>query len=280
MNKKKVLLTGDRPTGSLHLGHFKGSLENRLVLQDTYDSYIMIADSQALTDHSDQSKSIGENVYGLVLDYLSVGIDPDKVTIFVESMIPAIPELAQYYLNLVSLNRLHHNPTVKNEMKQKGFETSVPAGFIVYPVFQAADITCVGATVVPVGADQKPMLEQTNEIIRKWTQLYGPMFEEVEGVYSQFSRLPGIDGKAKMSKTLNNAIYLRDDPKSIEKKVKKMFTDPNHLKVEDPGTIEGNTVFTYLDAFGQEKHAAEIRGIKRALSKGGVRRWCCEETSH
>lgn len=185
-------------------------------------------------------------------------------------MIPAIPELAQYFLNLVSLNRLHHNPTVKNEMKQKGYEVSVPAGFIAYPVFQAADITCVGATIVPVGADQKPMLEQTNEIIRKWTQSYGPVFEEVEGVYSKFSRLPGIDGKAKMSKTLNNAIYLKDDPKSVEKKVKKMFTDPNHLHIEDPGCIEGNTVFTYLDAFGQEKHAEEIQELKEHYQRGGL----------
>lgn len=266
---KKIILTGDRPTGPLHLGHYVGSLANRVKLQDEYEQYVMIADMQALTDHADQPELIKKNILEVMLDYLSIGIDPKKSTIFLQSLIPQLSEITMYYLNLVTWNRLKHNPTVKQEIKQKGFQEAVPAGFMVYPVSQAADITAFKADVVPVGDDQLPMIEQTNEIVRKFNRTYNcNVLVEAEAMIPSISRLPGIDGNAKMSKTLNNAIYLKDPSDVLKKKVMSMFTDPNHLRVEDPGKVEGNPVFIYLDAFDSDKE--KVAEMKEHYSKGGL----------
>ena len=265
---KKIILTGDRPTGPLHLGHFVGSLKNRLKLQGEYEQFIMIADMQALTDHADNPKMIKENILQVAADYLAVGIDPEKTTIFVQSTIPQLSELTMYFLNLVTFNRIKHNPTVKAEIKQKKFKDSVPAGFMIYPISQAADILCFDADLVPVGEDQMPMIEQTTEIVRKFNRTYSKVLKEPEALISKFSRLPGIDGKAKMSKSLNNAIYLSEEKESLIKKIKKMYTDPNHLRVEDPGVVEGNTVFFYLDAFA--KDTKKVEDLKNHYRKGGL----------
>jgi tryptophanyl-tRNA synthetase len=267
--KKKVALTGDRPTGPLHLGHYVGSLKNRLSLQETHTQYVMIADAQALTDNADNPQKVRENVLQVALDYLAVGIDPSKSTIFIQSMIPQIAELTMFYLNLVTWNRLKHNPTVKQEIKQKGFEESVPAGFMVYPVSQAADITIVKADVVPVGEDQLPMIEQTNELVRSFNRIYKTnVLVEAKAIIPKIARLPGTDGQAKMGKSLGNCIYLSDSADVVAKKVKGMYTDPNHLKVEDPGQVEGNPVFTYLDAFDTD--LASLEEIKAHYARGGL----------
>ena len=269
MSQKKIILTGDRPTGKLHLGHYTGSLAKRVELQDTCRQFVMIADAQALTDNADNPAKVRENILEVALDYLAVGIDPEKTTIFIQSMVPALAELTMYYLNLITWNRLKHNPTVKLEIQQKGYGEEVPAGFMVYPVSQAADITAFKATLVPVGDDQIPMIEQTVEIVRKFNRLYKTeTLVEPEIVASTMARLPGLDGKAKMSKSLGNAIFLSDEPDALAKKVKGMYTDPTHLKVEDPGKVEGNPVFTYLDAFGQDK--SKIEELKAHYKKGGL----------
>lgn len=266
---QKIILTGDRPTGPLHLGHYVGSLANRVKLQDEYKQYVMIADIQALTDHSDQPEKIRKSILQVTLDYLSVGIDPNKTTIFVQSLIPPLFELTVYYLNLVTWNRLKHNPTVKAEIRQKNMGENVPAGFMVYPVSQAADITAFKADLVPVGDDQLPMIEQTVEIVRKFNRTYNcNVLVEPKALIPEISRLPGIDGNAKMGKSLNNAIYLSDDIDTVIKKVKKMYTDPNHLKLEDPGKVEGNPVFIYLDAFGKDKE--KINQLKEHYQRGGL----------
>lgn len=269
MAKRNVILTGDRPTGPLHLGHYVGSLQSRIDLQDTHDQFVMIADAQALTDHFHEPDRVRKNILEVALDYLAVGIDPEKTTIFIQSLIPQLPELTMYYLNLVTWNRLKHNPTVKAEIQQKNFGDAVPAGFMVYPVSQAADITAFKADVVNVGSDQKPMIEQTVEIVRKFNRTYGcEVLVEPEARIPKISRLPGIDGQAKMSKTLNNAIYLSDSADTVAKKVKSMYTDPNHLRVEDPGQVEGNPVFTYLDAFGED--LPKIQELKDHYQRGGL----------
>lgn len=271
MNKqsKQIVLTGDRPTGPLHLGHYVGSLKNRLIYQDTCQQFVIIADAQALTDNADNPMKVRENVLEVALDYLAVGIDPSKSTIFIQSLVPQIPELTQYYLNLVTWNRLKHNPTVKQEIIQKGYGESVPAGFMVYPVSQAADITVVKATIVPVGEDQLPMIEQTNEIVRHFNRIYKTdALVEAKAVIPKIARLPGTDGKAKMSKSLGNGIYLSDSADAVVKKVKGMYTDPNHLKVEDPGKVEGNPVFDYLDAFDPD--LAKVQELKDHYSRGGL----------
>ena len=272
MSKKRIL-TGDRPTGKLHLGHYTGSLRNRVALQNTgeYDMYIMIADQQALTDNAKDPQKIINSVMEVTMDYLSVGLDPEKVNIFIQSQIPELTELTTYYLNLVSVARLQRNPTVKEEIKQKSFGgEGVPAGFFVYPVSQAADITAFKADLVPVGNDQKPMLEQAREVVRSFNHTYGDVLVEPEGMYPEgiAGRLPGLDGKAKMSKSLGNAIYLSDDEDEVRKKVMSMFTDPNHIRVEDPGCVENNAVFTYLDAFCQDKDALEE--MKAHYRRGGL----------
>ncbi len=273
---KKVILTGDRPTGPLHLGHYVGSLANRLKMQNDYDQYIMIADMQALTDHAYQPELIRKSIIQVAFDYLAIGIDPKKSTILLQSLIPQLSELTMYYLNLVTWNRLKHNPTVKQEIKQKNFQDSVPAGFMIYPVSQAADITAFKANFVPVGDDQLPMIEQTNEIVRKFNRTYNKeVLIEAEAITPQIARLPGIDGNAKMSKTLNNAIYLCDDADLLKKKVMSMFTDPNHLKVEDPGKVEGNPVFIYLDAFDPDKES--LKKMKEHYSKGGLGDMVCKK---
>ncbi len=260
---EKIILTGDRPTGRLHLGHFVGSLRRRVELQDSGEFnkiFIMIADAQALTDNWDNPQKVRDNIIEVALDYLSCGLDPEKCTIFIQSQVPQLCELSFYYLNLVTLSRLERNPTVKSEIQMRGFETSIPAGFLTYPVSQAADITAFKATVVPVGEDQKPMLEQTMEIVRKFNSVYGETLVEPSILLPSNSacmRLPGTDGKAKMSKSLGNCIYLSDTAEDVRKKVMSMFTDPDHLKVSDPGKIEGNTVFTYLDAFCTDEHFAK-----------------------
>lgn len=269
MEKRKISLTGDRPTGALHLGHYVGSLKNRLLLQETMDQYIMIADAQALTDHADRPVLIRENVFQVMLDYLAVGIDPKKSTIFIQSLIPELFELTVYFLNLVTWNRLKHNPTVKQEIVQKGFKDNVPAGFMVYPVSQAADILFIKADMVPVGGDQLPMIEQTNEIARHFNRIYKTdVFKEVEALIPPCARLPGTDGKAKMGKSLGNAIYLSDTEDEVTKKVKGMYTDPNHLRVEDPGQVEGNPVFIYLEAFYEDK--AQLEELKAHYRRGGL----------
>lgn len=268
---KKVILTGDRPTGKLHLGHLVGSLQNRVRLQDEYNQFIMLADVQALTDNANNPQKIRDSILEVVLDYLSVGIDPDKSTIFIQSQIPEIAELTVFFLNLVTVARLQRNPTVKTEMREKSMEESVPAGFLCYPVSQAADILFCKADIVPVGADQAPMLEQTNEIVRKFNSYYGAVFKEVEGMIPSnplFARLPGLDGNAKMSKSLGNCIYLSDDADIVKTKVMSAFTDPNHLQISDPGKVEGNVVFTYLDVFDENKD--EIEELKNKYRKGGL----------
>lgn len=250
--KKENLLTGDRPTGKLHIGHYIGSLKKRVEIQDQFNNFIMIADQQALTDNAKNPKKIQNSLIEVILDYLSVGIDPIKSNIFVQSQIPELSELTMHYLNLVSVSRLKRNPTVKNEMKEKNFGDSVPTGFFIYPVSQAADITAFKASIIPVGEDQIPMIEQTNEIVKTFNNIYKQnVLKRSKALLPEkgMGRLPGIDGKAKMSKSLNNAIYLSDSPDIIRQKVMSMYTDPNHIRVTDPGRIEDNTVFTYLDVF-------------------------------
>lgn len=268
---KKIILTGDRPTGQLHLGHYIGSLVSRLKLQKEteYERYIMIADMQALTDNAENPEKIKKNVLEVALDYLAVGIDPKKNTIFIQSLVPEISELTMYYLNLVTVNRLEQNPTVKNEIKQKEFGRSIPAGFLMYPISQASDITIFKADLVPVGEDQLPMIEQTNEIVRKFNRVYKTdILKECKPILSQVTRLPGLDGKAKMSKSLDNAIYLSDSPEKISKKIKSIYTDPNHIKVTDSGKIEGNIVFSYLDSFDNDKKLVE--NMKKHYKRGGL----------
>lgn len=272
-DSQKVILTGDRPTGKLHIGHYVGSLKNRVQLQNTgdYDTFIMIADMQALTDNARDPEKIRNSLIQVALDYLAVGIDPAKSTIFVQSQIPALSELTQHYMNLVSVSRLERNPTVKTEIKQKAFGQSIPAGFLTYPVSQAADITAFKADTVPVGDDQEPMLEQTREIVRSFNNIYGKnVLVEPEGYFPPkgMGRIPGLDGNAKMSKSLNNAIYLADDADTIQKKVMSMYTDPQHIRVEDPGHIEGNTVFTYLDIFDPDKE--KVQELKDHYQAGGL----------
>ncbi len=260
----KIILTGDRPTGRLHIGHYVGSLRERVKLQNSgnFDEiYIMIADAQALTDNAEHPEKVRSNIIEVALDYLACGIDPAKTTIFVQSSVPELTELSFYYMNLVTLSRLQRNPTVKAEIKMRDFEKSIPVGFLTYPISQAADITAFEATTVPVGEDQEPMLEQCKEIVRKFNSIYGDTLVEPEILLpsnKQCCRLPGIDGKAKMSKSLGNCIYLSDTPDEIRTKVMSMFTDPNHLRIEDKGKVEGNTVFTYLDAFATDEHFAEF----------------------
>lgn len=273
MTKKPIILTGDRPTGKLHIGHFVGSLRNRVELQNTgdYEPFIMIADMQALTDNARDPEKIRNSLFQVALDYLAVGIDPTKSTIFVQSQIPALNELTMIYMNLVSVARLERNPTVKHEIQQKSFKESVPAGFLTYPVSQASDITAFKATVVPVGDDQEPMLEQTREIVRSFNSAYHTdILVEPKGYFPPKGegRIPGLDGNAKMSKSLNNCIYLSDDAETIKKKVMSMYTDPNHIHVEDPGQIEGNTVFTYLDIFADDK--AKVQELKDQYTRGGL----------
>lgn len=266
---KKRILTGDRPSGRLHLGHYVGSLQSRVRLQYEYDQYIMIADVQALTDNFENPKKITENVFEIAKDYLSVGIDPSQTTIFVQSQLPEIGELTVYYLNLVTVGRLERNPTVKSEIQQKGFNDSIPAGFLCYPVSQAADITIFQAELVPVGDDQVPMIEQTNEIVRRFNRIYGSeCLKECNAILSNTPRLVGIDGKAKASKSLGNAISLSDTQEEIKQKIFQMFTDPAHLKISDPGQVEGNVVFTYLDIFHPDKE--EVKSLKAHYRRGGL----------
>ena len=277
-----IILTGDRPTGKLHLGHYIGSLKNRVVLQNegNYDEmYLMIADSQALTDNFDNPKKVRDNIINVALDYLSVGIDPKKVNIFIQSQIPALTELSFYYMNLVTVSMLQRNPTVKNEIKEKSFEKSIPVGFFCYPISQAADITAFKANIIPVGNDQLPMLEQTNEIVSSFNRIYGETLVPCKAILNEnkiAQRLPGLDGNAKMSKSLNNGIYLSDSSDVIYKKVMSMYTDPNHIKVEDPGKVEGNMVFTYLDVFSSDEQISKyseyrtLDEMKKAYEKGGL----------
>ncbi len=260
---KPVILTGDRPSGPLHLGHYVGSLANRVHYQQQgWTQYIIIADVQALTDNYEHPHKVHDNVFEVACDYLAVGLDPAQTTFFIQSQVPEIADLTIYYLNLVTVNRLRRNPTVKTEIEQKGFRDSIPAGFFVYPVSQAADITCVKATTVPVGEDQLPMIEQTNEIVRTFNRIYKKeVLTEVRAIVPEVSRLVGIDGKTKMSKSLGNAIYLSDSADVVAQKVKSMYTDPSHIKVSDPGQVEGNTVFTYLDVFDTRKdEVVELKG--------------------
>ncbi len=277
-----IILTGDRPTGKLHLGHYIGSLKNRVALQNegNYDEmYLMIADSQALTDNFDNPKKVRDNIINVALDYLSVGIDPKKVNIFIQSQIPALTELSFYYMNLVTVSRLQRNPTVKNEIKEKSFEKSIPVGFFCYPISQAADITAFKANIIPVGNDQLPMLEQTNEIVSSFNRIYGETLVPCKAILNEnkiAQRLPGLDGNAKMSKSLNNGIYLSDPSDVIYKKVMSMYTDSNHIKVEDPGKVEGNMVFTYLDVFSSDEQISKyseyktLDEMKKAYEKGGL----------
>lgn len=280
---ENIILTGDRPTGRLHLGHYVGSLKRRVELQNSgkFDKiFIEIADAQALTDNADNLDKIRENVIEVALDYLACGIDPKKSTIFVQSGVPELTELTFYFLNLVTLSRLQRNPTIKEEIKLRNFETSIPAGFLTYPVSQAADITLFDANIIPVGEDQLPMIEQTREIVRSFNNIYGETFVEPKAdlpLNEKAQRLPGIDGKAKMSKSLGNCIYLSDEEDVIEKKVMSMYTDPDHLKVEDPGKVEGNPVFIYLDAFAKDEHFAKylpeyknLDELKEHYKRGGL----------
>ena len=280
---KKIILTGDRPTGRLHVGHYVGSLKERVSLQNSgeYDEvYIMVADAQALTDNADNPEKVRQNVMQVALDYLSCGIDPTKSNIFIQSMIPELAELTVYYMNLVTVSRVQRNPTVKAEIKQKNFETSLPLGFFCYPVSQASDITAFKATTVPAGEDQMPMIEQCCEIVRKFNEVYGETLVEPKIVLptnKSCLRLPGIDGKAKMSKSLGNCIYLSDTEEDTKKKVMSMFTDPTHLRREDPGHVEGNPVFTYLDAFCKDEYFAEylpdyknLDELKAHYQRGGL----------
>ena len=279
----KIILTGDRPTGKLHLGHYVGSLKRRVELQNSgeYDKiFIMIADAQALTDNADNPDKVRENIIEVALDYLSCGLDPAKSHLFIQSQVPELTELSFYYMNLVTVSRLQRNPTVKSEIQMRNFETSIPVGFFTYPISQAADITAFKATTVPVGEDQLPMLEQTREIVRKFNSVYGETLVEPEALIPEntiCSRLPGTDGKAKMSKSLGNCIYLSDSEEDVRQKVFSMYTDPNHIKVSDPGNLEGNTVFIYLDAFATDKHFAEflpeyknLDELKAHYQRGGL----------
>ena len=280
----KIILTGDRPTGKLHVGHYVGSLKGRVQLQNSgkYDEvFIMIADAQALTDNADNPEKVRQNIIEVALDYLSCGLDPVKSTLLIQSQIPELCELSFYYMNLVTVSRLQRNPTVKSEIQMRNFEASIPVGFFTYPISQAADITAFKATTVPVGEDQLPMLEQTKEIVRKFNSIYGETLVEPEVLLPSNQaclRLPGIDGKAKMSKSLNNCIYLSDSADDVKKKIMNMFTDPNHLKVSDPGKVDGNPVFIYLDAFCQEHHFEEflpeyanLDELKAHYTRGGLR---------
>ena len=265
---KKIILTGDRPTGALHIGHYFGSLETRVKLQDEYEQFVMIADIQALTDHFDNPSKVVNNVQELMCDYLACGLDPSKTTIFLQSQIPEISELTMLYMNLVTTARLERNPTVKTELHQKKFE-GIPAGFLCYPINQAADITIFLADKVPVGVDQLPMIEQTNEIVRKFNRIYKTDFlKECEAILSKNERLIGIDGKNKMSKSMNNAIFLKDSNEEIEQKIKMCYTDPNHIKVSDPGDVEGNIVFAYLDIFNSDN--GENEALKNQYRAGGL----------
>ncbi|MGI6591486.1 MAG: tryptophan--tRNA ligase [Eggerthellaceae bacterium] len=279
----KIILTGDRPTGKLHLGHYVGSLRQRVALQNSgeFDKvFIMIADAQALTDNADNPDKVRNNIIEVALDYLSVGLDPEKTTIFIQSQLPQLFELTAYYMNLVTVARVQRNPTVKNEIKMRGFNADVPVGFFTYPISQASDITAFKATTVPVGEDQLPMIEQCREIVRSFNRTYGDVLVEPEALVPQDKaslRLPGTDGKAKMSKSLGNCIYLSDDAATVKKKIRGMYTDPDHLRIEDPGKIEGNTVFTYLDAFATDEHFAEylpdyanLDELKAHYQRGGL----------
>ena len=279
----KIILTGDRPTGRLHVGHYVGSLAERVKLQNSglYDEiYIMIADAQALTDNAEHPEKVRQNILQVALDYLACGLDPNKVHIFIQSMVPQLTELSFYYQNLVTVSRLQRNPTVKSEIQMRNFETSIPVGFFTYPISQAADITAFGATTVPAGEDQMPMLEQCREIVHKFNAVYGETLTMPEIMLPQNAaclRLPGIDGKAKMSKSLGNCIYLSDEPEDIKKKIMSMYTDPNHLRVQDPGKVEGNPVFIYLDAFSRPEHFAEflpeyqnLDELKAHYQRGGL----------
>jgi tryptophanyl-tRNA synthetase len=265
---RRTILTGDRPTGPLHLGHYAGSLLARVELQRAYDTYVLIADLQALTDHADQPEQIHLNIREIALDYLAAGIDPAVATIVVQSGIPELSELTGYLLNLVTVARLERNPTIKEEIRQKGFGGEIPAGFLVYPVSQAADIAAFKAHLVPVGADQLPMIEQTVELVRRFNRLYGAILVEPEALVSRVSRLPGIDGRSKMSKSLGNAIHLSDLPDVVSHKVMRMYTDPRHARIEEPGEVEGNVVFTYLDAF--ETDAGALEALKERYRAGGL----------
>lgn len=265
---KKRILTGDRPTGKMHLGHYVGSLKNRIKLQDSYEQFVMIADVQALTDNFSDPGKVRASIREVLLDYLAVGIDPNKTTILIQSMIPEIAELTIFYLNLVTLERVLRNPTVKDEIKQKGFGQNIPAGFAMYPISQAADITVFNADLVPVGEDQLPMIEQTREIVRKFNSLYGKVFVEPDALVGEVKRLPGIDGNAKMGKSLGNAIYLSDSEEELKKKVMGMYTDPNRIHPTDPGKVEGNPVFTYHDVFNPDK--SEVDDFKNRYIEGKV----------
>jgi len=268
-NKKKIVLTGDRPTGKLHLGHFVGSIQNRIKLQNEASrSFYMVADIQALTDNAENPEKVRRNVLEVALDNLACGIDPKKTTMFIQSEIPEIAELTVLFLNLVTLARLKRNPTVKSEMKDKGYGEDVPAGFLAYPISQAADILFCKSNLIPVGEDQLPVLEQVNEIVDSFNRLYGEIFSKVEHMVGDIPRLVGVDGNSKMSKSLNNAIYLSDSYEEISKKVMNMYTDPGHIHVEDPGKVEGNVVFTYLDIFDENKE--EVAELKKQYQKGGL----------
>lgn len=280
---KKIILTGDRPTGRLHVGHYVGSLKRRVELQnsgDYDDIFIMIADAQALTDNADNPEKVRQNIIEVALDYLSCGLDPAKSTLFIQSQIPELTELTFYYMNLVTVSRLQRNPTVKNEIKMRNFEASIPVGFFAYPISQASDITAFKATTVPVGEDQLPMIEQTREIVRSFNHIYDEVLVEPDVLLPDNKaclRLPGTDGKAKMSKSLNNCIYLSDTPEEVKKKIMSMFTDPNHIRVEDPGCVEGNPVFIYLDAFCRQEHFEKywpdyknLDELKAHYTRGGL----------
>ena len=279
--ERKTILTGDRPTGKLHLGHYAGSLRNRVELQNSgkYDMYVFIADMQALTDNAKNPQKIRDNIIEVALDYLSVGLDPEKTCIFVQSQIPALSELTMYYMNLVSLARLKRNPTIKSEIKERGFGETIPVGFLTYPISQAADITAFDADLVPVGEDQAPILEQDIEIVRTFNSIYGKSLKEPKQLTPEnvCKRLPGIDGKNKMSKSLGNCIYLSDTPEEVTKKVMTMYTDPNHIRVEDPGDTKNNPVFMYLEAFSTDEHFAKylpefknLEDLKNHYEQGGV----------
>ena len=279
--ERKTILTGDRPTGKLHLGHYAGSLRNRVELQNSgkYDMYVFIADMQALTDNAKNPQKIRDNIIEVALDYLSVGLDPKKTCIFVQSKIPALSELTMYYMNLVSLARLKRNPTIKSEIKERGFGETIPVGFLTYPISQAADITAFDADLVPVGEDQAPILEQDIEIVRTFNSIYGKTLKEPKQLTPEnvCKRLPGIDGKNKMSKSLGNCIYLSDTPEEVTKKVMTMYTDPNHIRVEDPGNTKNNPVFMYLEAFSTDEHFDKylpefknLEDLKTHYEQGGV----------
>lgn len=283
MTKEKVILTGDRPTGRLHIGHYVGSLRRRVELQNAGDykkMFVFIADAQALTDNIDNPEKVRQNVVEVALDYLACGLDPSKITIFIQSQIPELCELSFYFMDLVSVSRLQRNPTVKTEIQMRGFESSIPVGFFTYPISQAADITAFKATTVPAGEDQKPMLEQTNEIVRRFNYIYGETLVEPSILLPNNAaclRLPGTDGKAKMSKSLGNCIYLAETADEVQKKIMSMYTDPTHVHVQDPGHLEGNTVFTYLDAFCRPEHFAEflpdypnLDELKAHYTRGGL----------